>query len=76
MIDMEEMERVEYERAKRLSDDIGALMKNEAFMRVIFDEYIDNTALVVGSGFDGSDYQVEALKAISHLKLFLTNSVL
>ena len=75
-IDIEDAERKELEYQKRLSDDIKVLMNNEAFQRVILESYIRDTAFRVGSMFSGSDEDIESLKAISHLKRYLENSII
>jgi hypothetical protein len=75
-IEMEEAERRELEYQKRLSDDIKILMNNESFQRAILEGYIRDTSVSVGSSFSGSESEIESLKAISHLKAYLENSII
>ena len=75
-IELEDAERRELEYQKRLSDDIKVLMNNEAFQRVILESYIRDTSIRVGSSFSGSNEDIETLKAISHLKAYLENSII
>ncbi len=67
-LDAEELELLE---EQKLQGDLDFLLKNPQFQRVILDRYINQTALVLGSNFTGSDGEVEALKAVSHLNMFI-----
>jgi hypothetical protein len=69
-----EREQLNYEL--KLSNDIKDLMENETFKRVIMDLYINDTALVIGSSFTGSESDMEALKAVTHLRSFLYRNMI
>ena len=71
MDEITEEEQIEMEQAKQLALDIKWLENNDQFKRVIWDRYMNQTALVIGSNFSGQEAEVEALKAISGLKYFL-----
>ena len=73
-VELSEEERKQLEAEKQLKRDIEYLMNDKVFQRVIMGQYISKTAFVIGSHFTGSESEVKALGAISHLQSFLTNN--
>ena len=49
------------------------LMKNHNFKKVILDGYINYVALETGKSFSGTDSEVDALKAVTHLQNYLNS---
>ena len=64
-------EELELLEEQKLQEDLDFLLRNPQFKRVILDRYINQTALVVGANFTGSEQEAEALKAVSHLNMFI-----
>lgn len=73
---MNDNELIEIEKAQEeaLAADIKWLFSNDQFKRVILDRYIAQTASVIGSNFTNQEAEVEALKSVSHLNMFLNNN--
>ncbi len=59
----------------KLGKAVERLYENEDFQKVILGDYIDRQALVLGKSFDGSESLVDALKAITHLSMYLDQKV-
>ena len=59
----------------KLGKAVERLYENEDFKTVILGDYIDRQALVLGKSFDGSESQLDAFKAITHLSRYLIQSV-
>ena len=70
-IQQEEQELLQQEQNK---DDLDFLMDNPQFRRAILDGYIRKTCIDVGGSFGNSDSEVDALKAVSHLRLHLESN--
>jgi len=73
-IELSEEELKQLDQEKQMKRDIEYLMEDKVFQRVILNGYIVKTAIVIGSHFTGSDSEVKALSAVSHLQSFLTNN--
>ncbi len=69
-----ELEAQELANQIQMRDDIAYLLDNPQFQRAILKGYIDDTALVVGSTFSNDDSEINSLKAISHLKMFIESN--
>jgi len=48
-----------------------SLMSNPEFRELILEGYVRDTALDVGTTFDGSDAEVDSLKAVSHFNMYV-----
>ena len=73
-VDKEE-ESAEIAEFKELCIDARSLMDNRLFQKVILDGYIRDTALDIGTSFDGSDTDIDALRAITQLQNYLNSLV-
>ncbi len=65
----------EQQMATKLAEDVLKLQASELYQRVISDAYMRDTSHSIAMSFDGSSDDIDALKAISHLKKWLTNKV-
>ena len=62
------MEEVDYAEKRRK---MSLLMNNPEFRELILEDYVRDTALDVGTTFDGSDAEVDSLKAVSHFNMYV-----
>jgi len=69
---METNEDYELSQKEDFEKKIKLLLQDRLFQEVIINGYINDTAVTVGSNFSGTDDEISTLKAISHLKTFLT----
>ena len=54
---------------------VERLYASQDFQEVILKDFIESTAIDVGSSFEGSESDIEALKAVSYLKRWLEQRV-
>jgi len=62
---MEEMDYVEKRRKMEV------LLDNAEFRELILEDYIRDTALEVGTTFEGSESEIDALKSVSHFSMYM-----
>lgn len=54
---------------------VSRLYENKDFQKVIEELYIDEQALTIGRSFEGSEDQLDTLKAVSHLRSWLDQRI-
>ncbi len=70
----EELEVQEQLKQEQLRDDLSFLMDNPQFKRAILNTFISETALDIGTSFDNSQGAIDALKAVSYLRMFISTN--
>ena len=65
----------ELQRKVDFARTVEELMNDVRFKEVIVEGYIESTAEKIGSNFDGSEDQIDTLKAITHLKQWLESAI-
>ncbi len=69
-----EQEEQELLQQEQLKDDLDFLMNNPQFKRAIINTFISKTALDIGTSFDNSQGAIDALKAVSYLRMFISTN--
>ena len=59
------------EETVALANDLGQLMQNPSFRKVILEAYIGDTVKEKGLGFVNDIGQVKALEAVAHLHMWI-----
>jgi len=65
----------EKQQAIKLAEDILKLQDLDLYKIVIAEAYMRDTSLSVAMSFDGNSDDIDTLKAISHLNIWMNNKV-
>lgn len=63
------------DEAIALAQAVRDLMNDMRFKQVILENYIEETTRAIGSDFDNTPEQIDALKAVTHLKRWLDQAI-